>query len=135
MPRAIRIRNAFACAAVVAAGLTALLAPSALAGTSGQEIQVNSSNPGNPVEYLRVCGTNQRGQWVCTPIKKNVWIGTQMQVWGGQYFPGWWFDGRLYILAWKRGQNPARNIPLLKACNVPSRQSANWWVCTSADAS
>jgi hypothetical protein len=133
MPRASRIRNAVACGAAVATGLTAL-APAALAGADGQEIQVKSSNPGTPIEYLQVCGTNQRGRWVCTPIKKNVWIGNQMEVWGGQYFTGYWFKRRLNIWSWERGQDPQRARPLLRYCYVPTRQRSNWYVCDSKDA-
>ena len=95
----------------------------AMAGNNGQQVVVETSI-GINAYYLQVCGPNQNGTWVCTPVDHNP-SGANTAF----TFNGWWFKGYVNVWGWKsyaKGKPADYSHP---GCYVPTQNNTNYWPC------
>ncbi|GGT14543.1 hypothetical protein [Streptomyces purpureus] len=109
--------GAMAATTLAIAGATLLGSTTAsYAGTNGQQVKVNTRYS----DEVKVCGTNHRGEYKCTP-----WFDTP----GGRndYHgkSGYWFKGKMTITGIQSETGKKRTMK----CSVPKSQSANWTYC------
>jgi hypothetical protein len=128
-PRALRLRAGFI-AALASAAIAAVAAPTALAGTRGQ--QVNVIIPW-PIQALQICGHNQNNHWKCTLITASS-TDPRYQQQVAWPINNWWWQGKINIRGWKtyNPSQPARTRALAH-CWVPaSQKNSNWTTCNEA---
>jgi hypothetical protein len=106
-----------------AAVLVGVGATPAMAGNNGQQVAVETSIGVN-ANYLQVCGPNQGGAWVCTPVEHNL---------GGANssydFDGWWFKGNVNVWGWKSYSKGKPADYSHQGCNVPAKNNTDYWPC------
>ena len=100
--------------AIVAGLLFAALAPSAYAGTNGQQIALNAPSQ----HSVKICGANQRGYSSCRIFNTTY---------GVNYIGGYWYVGNVTLThyadangQWQLGTS---------SCYVPRVQTGDWTSC------
>jgi hypothetical protein len=117
-----RLGLAMACASATIS-MVAFTVPAALAGTNGQQVEVQS---GLPWSYVRVCGTNNYNRSACSPVETGrIYYGAYADV----RISGYWFKGWVTIYGYKSAHARSDESTV---CYVPRSQSgSNWWQCAN----
>lgn len=120
-----KVRRVATAMTIIAGGtvLAAAATTPAVAGNNGQQVAVITSIGVNAY-YLQVCGPNQNGTWVCTPIRYNPSGDNSSYT-----FDGWWFKGNVNVWGWTSYSAGKPADYSHRGCNVPAHNNTNYWPC------
>jgi hypothetical protein len=124
-PRAVRLYAGFIAALASAAAIAAVAAPTALARTRGQQINVVIPWP---IQYFQICGHNQNNHWTCTSIFPSYTGPDSMQQVTWWQINDWWWQRKINIWGWKtyNRNQPARTRALAHCWVPPSQKNGDW---------